>query len=159
MLQLGHEFTVEATHCVSSEESCSLACQQLINPGTSSLQTSSLLSSLLSSVLTWPRCWSALFCCCHLSWVTSTWTYCRHSQSSCSLPTIIKHSLHESSSIGAVHIWSHHKEFDLTWSGTKRLCPPGIFFMMCLSMRSFSRTATPLSIRIGGCAACKQFVI
>ena len=36
-----------------------------------------------------------------------------------------------------------------------RLCPPGMFFMMCLSIFSFSSTATPLSIRIGGWAASK----
>ena len=58
-----------------------------------------------------------------------------------------------------IHSMSHHKKFAITWSGTKRLCPPGIFFMMCLSMRSFSRTATPLSIRIGGCAACKHLSV
>ena len=42
-----------------------------------------------------------------------------------------------------------------TWSGMKRLWPPGIFFIICLSIFSFSRMATPLSIRIGGWAASK----
>ena len=45
----------------------------------------------------------------------------------------------------------HH----LTLSEMNRLCPPGMFFMMCLSIFSFSSTATPLSIRIGGWAASK----
>merc|ERR1719293_55901 len=40
-------------------------------------------------------------------------------------------------------------------SEMKRLCPPGMFFMMCLSIFSFSSTATPLSIKIGGWAASK----
>ena len=42
-----------------------------------------------------------------------------------------------------------------TLSEMKRLCPPGMFFMMCLSIFSFSSTATPLSIRMGGWAASK----
>ena len=45
--------------------------------------------------------------------------------------------------------------FDRTLSEMKRLCPPGMFFMMCLSIFSFSSTATPLSIKIGGWAASK----
>merc|ERR1719234_868695 len=40
-------------------------------------------------------------------------------------------------------------------SEMKRLWPPGMFFMMCLSIFSFSSTATPLSIRMGGWAASK----
>lgn len=41
----------------------------------------------------------------------------------------------------------------LSW--TNKLCPPGIFFMMCLSIFSFSSTANPLSINIGGGVASK----
>ena len=35
------------------------------------------------------------------------------------------------------------------------LCPPGMFFIIWRSMRSFSRIATPLSIKIGGGVASK----
>lgn len=40
-------------------------------------------------------------------------------------------------------------------SCTKRLCPPGMFFMMCRSIFSFSNIASPLSIKIGGGVAWK----
>lgn len=40
-------------------------------------------------------------------------------------------------------------------SCTKRLWPPGIFFIIWRSILSFSRIANPLSIKIGGCVASK----
>lgn len=38
---------------------------------------------------------------------------------------------------------------------TNKLWPPGTFFMMCLSIFSFSKTARPLSMRMGGGVASK----
>uniref|UniRef100_A0A0K2UDK4 Uncharacterized protein n=1 Tax=Lepeophtheirus salmonis TaxID=72036 RepID=A0A0K2UDK4_LEPSM len=40
-------------------------------------------------------------------------------------------------------------------SGTNKLCPPGIFFMICRSIFSFSRIAMPESKRMGGRVASK----
>jgi len=40
-------------------------------------------------------------------------------------------------------------------SCTNKLCPPGIFFMMCRSIFSFSNIASPLSIKMGGGVAWK----
>ena len=42
-----------------------------------------------------------------------------------------------------------------SWSETNKLWPPGTCFIMCRSIFSFSSIATPVSIKIGGCAASK----
>ena len=42
-----------------------------------------------------------------------------------------------------------------SWSDTNRLWPPGTCFIMCRSIFSFSRIATPVSIKIGGWDASK----
>ena len=38
---------------------------------------------------------------------------------------------------------------------TNKLYPPGMLFIMCRSILSFSKMANPLSIKIGGCVASK----
>ena len=49
-------------------------------------------------------------------------------------------------------VYQHNRtqQIQVSPTCTKRLCPPGTAFMMCRSIRSFSSTATPASIRIGG---------
>ena len=97
-----------------------------------------------SHVLTLSGLQSSNSCSCHPSWGACAWTWSRHSQSFCSPP--------------GIRSWYMNLNFfggDHTLSEMKRLCPPGMFFMMCLSIFSFSSTATPLSIRIGGWAASK----
>ena len=163
MLKLGHEFAVEAAKSLSCEEPTSLLCKHVIHParGQGQCQANEVMFTLVLWGVSCNIFFSAL----------------QHSLGEDGCHSVLARvvPLQQHVLELRVHIlnllihllekqgyWQHtitsyliYSCFDRTLSEMKRLCPPGMFFMMCLSIFSFSSTATPLSIKIGGWAASK----
>ena len=167
MLKLRHEFAVEAAKSFSCEEPTSLLCKHVIHPATGQGQCQA--DEVIFTSVLW-----GVSCNIFDVWVFSALQHSlgedgSHSVLARVVPLqqhVLELRVHILNLL--VHLlerqgyWQHtitsyliYNCFDRTLSEMKRLCPPGMFFMMCLSIFSFSSTATPLSIRIGGWAASK----